>query len=255
MARVRRKVASRVATIDRYTEVVDNQPTTTPADSPGRARVSLMPLGSGVQALMPTATVLFLLTFGILSVTSAQEPEVAAEQAALSWLSLLDGEQYFESWNDAATLFKDQLPPVQWEHSASAARARFGALHSRRLKSAAFATSLPGAPDGEYVVLEFDSVFEHKAAAVEMVTPMLENGVWLVSGYYHPLRTVAFLSAPSRRSHVEPSRPSWGTPHSRISYRCRLLACWSGVWHHLSSPPVLAVDTEVGVPLGRRLLG
>ena len=153
-------------------------------DSPGRARVSLLPRSRQISALMRTATVLFLLTVGVPSVASAEEPEVAAEQAALSWLSLLDGEQYFATWNSAAALFKDQLTPVEWQKAAFAARTPFGALRSRHLKRATYATSLPGAPDGEYVVLEFDSVFDHKAAAVETVTPMLDDGVWRVGGYF-----------------------------------------------------------------------
>jgi hypothetical protein len=44
---------------------------------------------------------------------------------------------------------------------------------------------LPGAPDGEYVVIQFESSFEKKKSAVETVTPMLEkDGKWRVSGYY-----------------------------------------------------------------------
>ncbi len=46
-------------------------------------------------------------------------------------------------------------------------------------------SSLPGAPDGNYVVIQFKTTFEHKAQAVETVTPMLENdGVWRVTGYF-----------------------------------------------------------------------
>jgi hypothetical protein len=46
-------------------------------------------------------------------------------------------------------------------------------------------TELPGAPDGEYVVFQFDTQFEHKRAAVETVTPMRDpDGSWRVSGYF-----------------------------------------------------------------------
>jgi len=46
-------------------------------------------------------------------------------------------------------------------------------------------TSMPGAPDGEYVVIQFESSFANKESAVETVTPMKgEDGVWRVSGYY-----------------------------------------------------------------------
>ena len=47
------------------------------------------------------------------------------------------------------------------------------------------ATELPGAPDGEYVVFQFSTAFEHKRAAVETVTPMMDaDGQWRVSGYF-----------------------------------------------------------------------
>ena len=42
-----------------------------------------------------------------------------------------------------------------------------------------------GAPDGEYVVIQFSASFAHKKSALETITPMLEkDGKWRVSGYY-----------------------------------------------------------------------
>jgi hypothetical protein len=44
---------------------------------------------------------------------------------------------------------------------------------------------LPGAPDGKYVVVQFDTSFQRKKSALETVTPMMEkDGKWRVSGYY-----------------------------------------------------------------------
>jgi hypothetical protein len=64
-------------------------------------------------------------------------------------------------------------------------RKQVGALVSRKLKSAQYATSLPGAPSGKYVVIQYDSVFQNKSDAVETVTPMLDkDGQWRVSGYF-----------------------------------------------------------------------
>jgi hypothetical protein len=54
-----------------------------------------------------------------------------------------------------------------------------------RLKAAHYATSLPGAPDGKYVVIRYASSFQNKKSAMETVTPMLDkDGKWHVSGYY-----------------------------------------------------------------------
>ena len=48
-----------------------------------------------------------------------------------------------------------------------------------------YKTSLPGAPDGEYVVMEFTTAFTNKKSAIETITPMLdEDGQWRVAGYY-----------------------------------------------------------------------
>jgi len=56
---------------------------------------------------------------------------------------------------------------------------------SRKLKSAAYAKNPPNAPEGEYVVVQYDTNFENKSGAVETVVPNLEkDGKWRVSGYF-----------------------------------------------------------------------
>jgi hypothetical protein len=66
-----------------------------------------------------------------------------------------------------------------------ATRAPLGKAAARTLKSAAYKTSLPGAPDGHYVVIQYQSSFEHKRSAIETVTPSLgDDGQWRVSGYF-----------------------------------------------------------------------
>ena len=117
---------------------------------------------------------------------SAEEPpEKAAEKAASGWLALVDAGRYGESWNQAASLFQRQVTAEQWKTALTNVRQPLGALVSRKLASARHANSLPGAPDGDYVVIVFETVFENKKAAVETVTPMKEkDGSWKVSGYF-----------------------------------------------------------------------
>lgn len=84
----------------------------------------------------------------------------------------------------AAAYFKKAVDQPGWQKQLDAARTPLGKLISRTLKSAKYATSLPGAPDGEYVVIQFDTSFQNKQSAVETVTPMKEpDGRWRVSGY------------------------------------------------------------------------
>jgi hypothetical protein len=117
--------------------------------------------------------------------TTTPKPEAAAQKAAESWLALVDAGNFAESWKTAAGYFKTAVPQDQWEHTIVAVRKPLGDLVSRTLKNATYTKSVPGAPDGEYVILQFDTSFANKKEAVETVTPMLDpDGQWKVSGYY-----------------------------------------------------------------------
>jgi hypothetical protein len=116
---------------------------------------------------------------------AAPSPEEEAQKSAEQWLALVDAGYYGESWDAAAQYFKNAVPKDHWEHSLNAVRKPLGNLVTRKLTSAKYATSLPGAPDGEYVVLQFETAFQNKMSAIETVTPMLDkDGKWRVSGYY-----------------------------------------------------------------------
>jgi len=108
-----------------------------------------------------------------------------AEASAQSWLALIDAAKYGESWDQASAIAQTAVSRADWEKAIRGGRAPLGALKSRKIKSGTFARTLPGAPDGEYVVVEFDAVFEHKAAAVETVAMMrAKDGSWKSSGYH-----------------------------------------------------------------------
>jgi hypothetical protein len=109
----------------------------------------------------------------------------AATEATLTWVSRLDTTQYDTAWSTAAALFKNAVSLNQWTQSISAVRSPLGKPLDRQLQSAEFKTSLPGAPDGQYVVIQFRTRFEHKKDATETVVPMLDkDGQWRVSGYF-----------------------------------------------------------------------
>ncbi len=114
-----------------------------------------------------------------------QKAEAAAVSGADAWLAVVDQGRYSESWSAAASLFKRAVTKDDWAKAMATSREPLGKVVSRKLKSRQYAESLPGAPDGKYVVIQYDTVFENKRAAVETVTPMLDaDGAWRVSGYY-----------------------------------------------------------------------
>lgn len=113
------------------------------------------------------------------------ESEQAAASGARKWLALVDEGKYAESWTEASSYFRGALPSEQWGNMAGAVRKPLGKTVSREVKSAKSTSSLPGAPDGQYVVIKFTTSFENKKSAVETVTPMIDtDGVWRVSGYF-----------------------------------------------------------------------
>ena len=116
---------------------------------------------------------------------AAPEDEKAALEAAGTWLSLVDSGEYDRSWDQAASLFKSALSKSQWTGSLQGVRKPLGKTISRGVASAKYTTSLPGAPDGQYVIIQYNTSFENKKSAVETVTPMRDkDGKWRVSGYF-----------------------------------------------------------------------
>ncbi len=111
--------------------------------------------------------------------------EKSALDAAEKWLVVVDRGSYGESWEEAADYLQIAIPQKQWEQALKSVRKPLGKRISRKISGKSFRTTLPGAPDGEYVVIQYETSFENKNSALETVTPMLDkDGVWRVAGYY-----------------------------------------------------------------------
>ena len=114
----------------------------------------------------------------------AEAPVQAAERATQCWLALLDHAQYESSWDSAATSMQRAVTRAGWRSTVQQARIAYEPFGARRLVSAQYATSLPGAPTGEYVVLQYATQTAGGRTVIETVVPMLEAGRWRVSGYF-----------------------------------------------------------------------
>lgn len=123
---------------------------------------------------------------GALSAASPDADAAALAQASAKiWLAETDSGKYGDSWDHASAIVKNAISKPDWEKTVSSARGPLGAVVSRKVRSATYTKTLPGAPDGEYVVILYDTSFAKKAAAVETVTPAREkDGSWKVAGYY-----------------------------------------------------------------------
>jgi hypothetical protein len=108
-----------------------------------------------------------------------------ATVAARAWLGILDDQEFDESWRTAGKLLKAAVAQEKWTAKLSVTLGPLGKKSSRVVKSSEYSTTMPGAPDGEYVLIQFDTSFANKNSAVETVVMMRESdGLWRVSGYY-----------------------------------------------------------------------
>ena len=103
---------------------------------------------------------------------------------ALAWLGLVDKMDYAESWTEASAGFRAHVTETAWEDAAKKARTPLGDLKARVFSKITLSKSLPGVPDGDYAVVQFQTVFANKAQAVETVTLTMENGAWHSAGYF-----------------------------------------------------------------------
>jgi hypothetical protein len=109
----------------------------------------------------------------------------AATESATRWLALVDAGKSGETWEQAAPALQAAVTRKDWSDTADAGRKALGAVKSRKLQAATFTHTLPGAPAGDYVVLQYATEFATRLASSETVVPMkLPDGSWKVSGYF-----------------------------------------------------------------------
>lgn len=109
----------------------------------------------------------------------------SATQAAVAWLALVDNGQFDDSWDAAAPVLQGALTKAAWSQALLQARGPLEPFGARALTSAQYVTTLPNAPPGPYVVLQYRTKVARGREVVETVTPMrLPDGSWRVSGYY-----------------------------------------------------------------------
>ncbi|WP_454761839.1 helix-turn-helix domain-containing protein [Caulobacter segnis] len=115
---------------------------------------------------------------------SPSASDKASAGAAEAWTQLLDRQRWGESWKASATSFKSRITEAGWGATIQPLRGQLGPVSSRSLKSVSSTNTLPGAPDGDYKIVQFDTAFANKSDAVETVVLTREGAAWVVSGYF-----------------------------------------------------------------------
>ncbi|NDJ84098.1 DUF4019 domain-containing protein [Vibrio campbellii] len=102
---------------------------------------------------------------------------------ASDWLSLIDNQHYSESWDSAGGLFRSQISKDEWAEAVGAVRTKLGNLESRSVVTTESMKSLPNIPDGEYVVVQYQTVFSGKKSTETLTLSKNKTG-WVVIGYF-----------------------------------------------------------------------
>ena len=133
--------------------------------------------GGGEMQSSPTSNI----------IPAATAPGTAMSPGSISartWVLLLDQQRWSESWDAAGALFKSQMPKGRWASTIQPVRQPLGQMSSRTVRSAAKASSLPGAPPGDYEIVEFKTNFSQKRDAIETVVLAREGSSWKIIGYF-----------------------------------------------------------------------
>lgn len=115
----------------------------------------------------------------------AQDPKASAAQtAARAWLVLTDKGDADASRAAAGRKFQEQLDEGGWRQALANVRGPLGEPLNRTARATRFDTKFPGAPDGEYAQVLFETEYSNGSRVRETVTLEREpDGVWRVIGY------------------------------------------------------------------------
>ena len=121
----------------------------------------------------------------IKAINESLQKVVDKSQAATdSWLALIDGNKYAESWSQASLQFRNTIKQKEWIIAMQKIRSPLGPVVKRSIADVRTSTNPSGMPKGDYMVFYFNTAFKNKPKANELVTLVLESdGQWRVLTY------------------------------------------------------------------------
>ncbi|QTD56511.1 helix-turn-helix domain-containing protein [Parasphingorhabdus cellanae] len=149
-------------------------------------------LGGGMPVLSVIVAAAIFMSSGETSVDSTDQKtmtnidvsQAASIASGKEWLMLVDDQKWGESWHTAGSFFRSKISEKDWSSKILSVRDPLGTLLSRSILKVTKATSLPGAPDGEYELIEFQSDFANKRGAIETLVLIQEGSTWKAVGYF-----------------------------------------------------------------------
>ena len=126
--------------------------------------------------------VLFML---IVSCGRNIEPTPAMLEASIQWLALLDAGEVEQAYQETASIFRPAVTQEAWHNVMADVRTPLGAFKGRALRTVIAKENPTGSPEGNYILMTFDSSFTHGQEVIESLTLFQEsNGIWRTAGYF-----------------------------------------------------------------------
>lgn len=108
-----------------------------------------------------------------------------ALQQGMKWLQLVDDEQYALSWKESGPIFKSSVTQEKWIEAMQLVRQPLGIVTSRELAMAQAPSTLPGLPEGEYLIMTFSTVFDsNTSVSTETLSMVKVNDEYRAIGYF-----------------------------------------------------------------------
>jgi Protein of unknown function (DUF4019) len=140
-----------------------------------------------MENMARNAFAICVMTFALFacpSIAVLAQPSSAIDAAARQWLFYIDGGDYAKGWSRAGRPFQIQFKAQDLQSKIAPVREPLGAVAERKFLDVKLANTMQGLPAGKYAVVQFNSRFANKAAALETVALDMENGRWTVIGYF-----------------------------------------------------------------------
>ncbi|MFA5515441.1 MAG: DUF4019 domain-containing protein [Desulfuromonadales bacterium] len=139
---------------------------------------------------MKNLFLLFIATF-ILHVSCAnvyssefKDDEYLATEAAYNFLDLLDTGEIEKGFDSTSTIHKRTQEKGWWINQIAVKREYYGSPVDRSIKYVIKNNSIQHHPDGKYISIHFETFFENKEKAFELVEVLFNGEEWIVTRYF-----------------------------------------------------------------------
>lgn len=117
--------------------------------------------------------------------TPDEETSIRATDAAVKFLYLIDNGEYGQSWEVASAHLQETISKEEWEKKLEEVRGAIGSVTERVKDDVTYLEAAGDMPEGEYVVIRFNTSFSERKFMIENVTLHLAAGSeWRVGGYF-----------------------------------------------------------------------